>query len=170
MWKIIALVIIFLLAAPICFWFGRNIPFSEQWSLYEALRTTSAIVFGVMGAWIAIVFPVAITNIFSKDYKNKKNEIGKISRLLLPLSISTMILGYILLLGIAAPIFKQFGYFLDHVEIIRGISYSMLGILTLVQLWTLLLALSPGENLLHELVMREDKDEVMNRLTSNKRK
>lgn len=34
-----------------------KVPFSHQWPLYEALRTTAAIIFAVIGAWMAIIYP-----------------------------------------------------------------------------------------------------------------
>ena len=33
----------------VALWYGRKIPFVEQWPLYEALRTTAAIIFAVVG-------------------------------------------------------------------------------------------------------------------------
>jgi len=42
----------------------------EQWPLYESLRNTSAIIFGVMGAWLAIICPDGILDklIYKGDY------------------------------------------------------------------------------------------------------
>ena len=37
--------------------FGADITLSDQWPYFEALRTTTSIVFGVMGALLAVVFP-----------------------------------------------------------------------------------------------------------------
>lgn len=159
-----------LLTAGVCYWFGRAIPFSDQWSLYEALRTTSAIVFGVMGAWIAIVFPSALENIFDKHYENKRQELKKIYRLLLPLTVSTLVLAALLALGVLAPMLKQIVVLRQHVDMVRGVSYALLGVLTLIQLWTLLLSLVPGEQLLFELTKQEGKDQMMKRLTSNQQK
>lgn len=166
----IVFILIFLSVASVCYIYGRNVPFSEQWSLYEALRTTAAIIFGVMGAWIAIVFPNSLTRIFDKSYENKKEEVLKIKRLLFPLSVSTAILAFVLLLGVAAPILKQLSLIQQHVEIGRGLSFSLLGILTLIQLWTLIASLAPGESLLFELAKEEDKSQVLKRLKSNIKK
>ena len=33
---------------------GDKITFSEQWGLYETLRTTASIIFAVVGAWFAM--------------------------------------------------------------------------------------------------------------------
>lgn len=163
-------ILVLLFSAYVCYVFGGNIPFSEQWSLFEALRTTSAIIFGVMGAWIAIVFPTALTNIFDKEFENKKEEVRKISRLLLPLSVSTAILAFVLLLGVVAPIVKQLPLIQGYIGVARGLSFSVLGVLTVVQLWTLLASLAPGESLLFEISKEEDKAKVLKRLQSSIKK
>lgn len=155
------------LVGYVCFIFGARVPFKEQWALYESLRTTASIIFGVMGAWIAIIYPTVLTKIFDKKYAHKKEELKKISRLLSPLLISTLIVVTILIIGIVTPIFKQIMFFQQHVEISRGLSFCMLGILTMTQIWTLLASLAPGENLLFELTKEEDKSQVVKRLKSN---
>lgn len=43
-------------------YFGKNVPFSSQWPLYEALRTTASIIFAVVGAWFAIIYPERLKN------------------------------------------------------------------------------------------------------------
>ncbi len=161
---------IVLIVGYVCYSFGGGIPFEEQSKLYEALRTTAAIIFGVMGAWIAIVYPTILTRIFDKNTKNKKEEVRKISRLLKPLAVSTFILATVLIISIAAPIFKQIDWFVAHTEIFRGISFSIVGILTLVQLWTLIASLAPGEHLLFELRKEEDKSKLVEKLKSNIKK
>ena len=167
--KTLLAIIIFALAGTFYF-FGQKVVFVEQWSLYEALRTTAAIIFGVMGAWIAIVYPNSLTKIFDKNYDNKSAEIQKIKRLLFPLTVSTSILAIVLLLGLLAPIIRQIDFFAKHAEIVRGMSFSTLGILTLVQLWTLIVSLAPGESLLFELAQEDDKSKTIKRLKSNIKK
>lgn len=46
-----------LVAVGTGYYFGKNVPFHEQWPLYEALRTTASIIFAVVGAWLAIIYP-----------------------------------------------------------------------------------------------------------------
>lgn len=52
------------------FFVGDLVSLPVQLDLYEALRDVSAIVFGVMGAWLAIVHPDALSSI------NKSENIG----------------------------------------------------------------------------------------------
>src|SRR5690625_7087270 len=37
--------------------FGGKVTFNEQMPIYDGLRNTSAIIFAVMGAWIALLYP-----------------------------------------------------------------------------------------------------------------
>lgn len=54
--------------------YGRNIRFSEQWPLFEALRNTAAIIFAVIGAWAAIIYPERLKIAFEENGKVEKNQ------------------------------------------------------------------------------------------------
>ena len=88
-------------------WFGRNVPFSEQWPMFEALRTTAAIIFGVIGAWLAIIYPERLKLSFKQNKNGTPSETG-IGQLFSPVVNSTLILGAILVLGVIAPIAKKY--------------------------------------------------------------
>ena len=47
-------------AGALGFYAGREIGLADQWPYFEALRTTSSIIFGVMGALLAIVYPEVV--------------------------------------------------------------------------------------------------------------
>ena len=124
-------------------WLGRDIPFVEQWPMYEGLRTTAAIIFGVIGAWMAIIYPERLKLSF-KPVQNKKphTETG-LGQLFTPVVNSTLVLSFILLIGVVAPIVKRYPIAFD-LQWARGISYGTLVALTLFQLWTVLLTLVPA--------------------------
>lgn len=124
--------------------FGRCIPFSEQWPLFEALRTTAAIIFAVVGAWFAIIYPERLKVSFKGGKDRSENSYG-INRLFTPIVHSTIILSIILILGIVAPIFKRIDFFIQFIDIFRGTSYSLLVALTLWQLITVILSLIPAD-------------------------
>lgn len=126
-------------------WFGRKVPFSEQWPMYEGLRTTAAIIFGVIGAWLAIIYPERLKLSFKRGAQAAPSESG-VGQLFSPVVNSTIVLGAILVIGVIAPIVKQYPLPLN-VEICRGISYGMLVALTLFQLWTVLLTLVPADTI-----------------------
>lgn len=131
------------------FWYGRNIPFATQWPLYEALRTTAAIIFAVVGAWLAIIYPERLRFSGRRDSEAAANpERGEgIGRFFTPIAHSTAILCLILLIGIVAPIAKQLPIVLEHVVVARSLAYGVLVSLTLWQLWTVVLTLVPADEI-----------------------
>ena len=128
-----------------CYLVGCHIPISEQIPLYESLRNTSAIIFGVMGAWIAILYPNALLEIYGKiEIKNSENKSKNIRQLISPMIISTIIVAIVLVVGLIAPVLRSFPFMLQHKEFLRSLSFSLLGALTFMQLWTLLATLAPS--------------------------
>jgi hypothetical protein len=128
-------------------WFGQNVPVAEQWPMFEALRTTAAIIFAVIGAWMAIIYPEKLRLSFRPHQNASVIETAPQTgwgQLFTPVVHSTLILSVVLLLGIIVPALK-------HVELDvpvrywRGTSYGLLVALTLWQLWTVLLTLVPAD-------------------------
>jgi hypothetical protein len=133
-------------AALVAAWIlGAKVPFSQQWPLYEALRTTAAIIFAVIGAWMAIIYPERIKFSLRGGTKPPVESSGRLSALFAPIVHSTLILGAVLLLGVAAPLVRPFQYVRDHVDLFRSISYFALVFLTLWQLLTVILTLIPAD-------------------------
>ncbi len=149
-------------------WLGRDVPFAEQWPMYEGLRTTAAIIFGVIGAWMAIIYPERLKLSFrpAKD-KSQQSETG-VGQLFTPVVNSTLILGVILLLGAIAPIAKR--YQLLDIQWCRGISYAVLMALTLWQLWTVLLTLVPANTIKSFIDQDDERKRVLESLTSLSKK
>lgn len=159
------------LSATLFFYYGQNIPFEKQWSLYDSLRNTSAIIFGVMGAWIALIYPEALSSILDKSKNSETQDKSKdIEKLLSPLLYSTVILASVLLVGIFAPIIKQIPLFTSNYRLVRGISYAFLGFLTLFQLWAVILTLLPADIAKRNLNQLQGKKEVRKRLLSRTQK
>lgn len=119
--------------------FGRHVPFVQQWPLFEALRTTASIIFAVVGAWFAIIYPERLKKSFRGGTAD--NNSAGIHRLFTPIVHSTAILATVLVVGVLAPLLKQFDFILLHKVIFRGISYGLLVFLTLWQLLTVVFSL-----------------------------
>lgn len=128
---------------------GARVPFAQQWPLYEALRNTAAIVFAVVGAWLAIVYPERLKFGLGSHREGEKvaGGAGKVGRLLIPVVHSTVILAVVLLVGLLAPLVREFPIVREHVEIFRACSYVLLAALTLLQVWTVILTLLPASDL-----------------------
>lgn len=134
-------------------YFGRHIAFALQWPLFEALRTTASIIFAVVGAWFAIIYPERL----KKSFRGGDSSGGGagIHNLFTPIVHSTAILAAVLLVGIGAPLLKQFDWILAHRTIFRGISYGLLVFLTLWQLLTVVLSLT-GPDILKRFTSKQE--------------
>lgn len=143
------LIVLWCVAIGAGYFFGRRVPFSEQWPLYEALRTTSAIIFAVVGAWLAIVYPERLRLSISEASGDPKgNGQRHIGVLLSPAVNSTAVLCIVLMVGVLAPLLKRTDLLLAHVDEFRGASYALLVGLTLWQAWTVILTLIPADLIL----------------------
>lgn len=127
------------------FWLGQSVPFNEQWPLYEALRTTAAIIFAVIGAWIAIIYPERLKLSFAEHKKSETKVEGSMGKLFSPIVHSSAILCLVLLIGIIAPVLRVIPALEEYKVLFRGISYGLLVALTLWQLWTVVLTLIPAD-------------------------
>lgn len=151
-----------------CFTYGKNIPYEVQEKMFDALRNTSATIFTIMGIWIAVIYPDGFSETFSSRSSNsqEKKQIERVRKLLYPMVYSTIIFSSVLIFQFFAPIAEQISFFNNNSEIIRGITYAFLGVLTIVQLWTLFLAIVPAEYLLRDLTYSESKKQTFMEMQS----
>ncbi|CAI1947475.1 Uncharacterised protein [Serratia marcescens] len=162
---IITLIIIF------SAYFGKNVPFANQWPLFEALRTTASIIFAVVGAWFAIIYPERLKKSFRGGNTSSDSNGRGITRLFTPIVHSTAILATVLVIGVAAPLVKQFGFVIEHKEFFRGFSYAVLVFLTLWQLFTVLFSLiGPDMVKRHNSEQERSKEAADAVLPSNSKK
>ncbi len=161
--KIIVVIVVFVG----CFYYGQNVSYEIQNTLYEGLRNTSAVIFGIMGIWIAVIYPDVLSNIFKKKERGEiELELRKVNRLLYPLLYSTLALIVVLIVTTLAPLLKLIPFFIKNYMLLRGISYSILGVLTLLQIWALILALIPGDVLNRGLARYLNKVKIADKLHS----
>lgn len=135
------------IASALGYFFGQKIEFSKQWPMFEALRTTAGIIFGVLGAWLAIIYPRAFTQQSSSETEREMIQAEKVlaTKLLTPIRHSTVVLATVLTLGLLAPILQQVVWLSAYTAQLRGVAFLILTYLTLVQLWTIFLSLFPTE-------------------------
>ena len=124
---------------------GAQVPFHNQWPLYEALRATAAIIFAVIGAWLAIIYPEKLRVSFGVMKAEANSGLNGLSALFAPIVHSTLILSAVLLIGVVAPLLRPLAIVRDHLAFCRGVSYGVLVALTLWQLFTVLLTLVPAD-------------------------
>lgn len=126
------------------FYYGQSIPFTQQWPLYEALRNTAAIIFAVVGAWLAIIYPERLKLSFGRTGTEARGN-GNIGLLLTPAVHSTIILVTLLLIGILAPILKQVPLLFPYIDLCRGLSFLILTGLTLWQIVIVIMTIAPAD-------------------------
>lgn len=148
-----------LLTAGLCFWVGDGIEYSAQRPVLIGLRYVSGIVFGVIGAWIAIVNPKELRATIRRrtdDLSGTEQNIELFQRLLSAMRYSTAILVVVLILTVAEPIARQSAFLLDNASIVRRVTFTILGVSAAAQLWSVILAVAPSEE--YEYLLRQDKE------------
>lgn len=143
---------------------GHLVPLGTQASIASSLQNTSAIIFGVMGAWIAIVYPEAMKNIIGKHKDGAENGSDIVHRLLFPMIISTAVLASIVISQpIGAPIAASFTE-PDQQTILRRIAFSGLAVLSTLQFYALLLTLYPLGVASRDVAKAHDRQETQRRM------
>lgn len=128
--------------------FGAPVALKDQWPLFEALRTTTSITFGVMGALLALVYPDAVKNALRGGPNTQDND-GGLNRLITPCGHSAILLVVLVTL---APVLAWLGTFdlkLNPVEVtaFQQFSFSLLCVLSYWQVLILLMVLIPFDDL-----------------------
>jgi hypothetical protein len=140
--KYIVLIVCTISMAAISYYLGYKVRVKEQLEIVTSLREISAIVFGVMGAWIAILYPKSLKDIYRLDVDSNQ-ILGEAKRIFLPIRWATFIvtisLGYTLLY----PALIEAGIPSIFHPAIRGVSFFLIGLLVIAQVYSLILSLIP---------------------------
>lgn len=152
-WRRIVFAFFLVAAAGLCSlaaYLGNRIAFSIQWPLFEALRNTSAIIFAVVGAWLAIIYPEQLKLTFRRKKQASDSSSGTpdMRLILTPAVSSAVILIVILAVGVLAPLAKQVPFALEYTALLRRATFLVLMVLTLWQIAIVVLAILPVDFLL----------------------
>lgn len=150
---------------------GGGITFKEQMPIYDGLRNTSAIIFAVMGAWIALLYPGKLSQAFGKKpYKEKENDIDQIKRLFRPMIYSTIILMVVIGVSFGVPLAKQISFLHPNKEVFRALSFGVIALLTLLQFWSIILTLVPGDAIKDDLDDLKSREEMLERMKPGRKR
>jgi hypothetical protein len=129
-------------AVAVSAYLGRGIPWAKQEPIYSSLFQVSAIIFGVMGAWIAILYPKTLGEILGRRGE-ETDQSRRARKLLNAMKWSTGIVAACLLVQLFAPLAKEVELLRRFKELIRATSMAFVALLVMAQLWTLLFSLLP---------------------------
>lgn len=111
------------------FYYGDRVKGSYQKDIVNFLLTVSAIIFGVMGAWLSII-KVEIQNGLKNAASNEQAEeyMTRARGLIEPISISSIVLMGTIVFTFAYHIFLSIGVSASVIPWLKSISFSLIGL------------------------------------------
>jgi hypothetical protein len=151
-WLLNALLcLISIVALYLLFVAGKNITYEAQSKYFDNVRTIASIIFGVTGAWLAITYPKALSSASaarqaSADDRTEALERASEDSKILIGFVQTMIISIIIIaISLSIPFIKEvlslYQWAIDLKVYFRGVLYSLLGLISVVQLGLLCLTL-----------------------------
>ena len=156
---------IIIAAILLAFAFGYKIRYAEQGPIFQSLRTIAAIIFGVLGAWVGIVYPKGLSYVFHSG-SGDEEQAKQVQKLLIPLRYATVIVACTLVLEIIVPIAKKSDFLVSHASWCRGISFCILIVMVFIQLVSLLLTFAKMDQTEEEMNRKLLLGKMHNQLTA----
>ncbi|PTP74907.1 hypothetical protein [Vibrio splendidus] len=150
---------------------GMDISYSKQASLLAEIRNVSAIIFGVTGAWLALVYPRALasTELALKAANDAVYEQAQHDNDVLLGFIKTIIASIVVIaISVGIPFIKEvavhISFFVEHRNYLRGILFFTIAVLAIAQLYLLLATF-----LQTKLALKDVKRKIAEAKTKNER-
>lgn len=147
--------------------FGAVITLGDQWPYFEALRTTTSIVFGIMGALLAVVFP----EVLKQGLRGTEARAGESNfrRVLLPCANSAILLVFLIVLAPAFAYVKATTVSPASIEEAQQASFCLLCAFTYWQIIILQMVLVPMDILMSNTVVTAARERLRRAIHSNGR-
>lgn len=161
------------------FWIGQDVPYVEQQKLYEMLRNVAGIMFAVFGLWIGLLYPGLRKRVFSRGTATPdvppngieaEPEDRQADHLLQPFFVSLAIVLVTVVVDIAGPVVKRIDWLLQHKGLLRGMSYSLIGVLALAQIFSIFQAMKLTDGLKATISKGRSVKDVKDRIRQNRNK
>lgn len=168
--RTVAFAVVFCIAATSVgagYFFGQNVPMAVQAGLFGLLNTTASIVFAIIGAWLAIVYPERLKLGLRPGMQVTQSHGGdNVSLLLRPAKHSTFLIAILLIIGVSVPLLRQLPWAIDHTLELRGVSYALLITLTW---WEIVIIFSTlfSTDLMERSTKSEDLQRVLSKRFNN---
>lgn len=154
--KYLFFILFFLFNAFLSFKWGGSITIESQTSSVEILQNISSVIFGVMGAWIAIVYPEALSGILKWQNTDNDKQVLAVQKILMPIKIATFVLIYTLLFFWLSPIVSRIEFFLNNKEFFRSLNYFCIGSSFILLLISIIYSFFPMEKV-QNLIKRKNE-------------
>lgn len=152
--------------AAMAYFFGADIAVSTQLKMLDVLRNTATIIFGVMGAWVAILYPRAETRVENGDSK----DVRLMRALLGPVAISALIIVFTVVAHLIGPALREVTWFTSELRCVRVALYFVILAQGSALLYALIFSLRPADYLISELSGKAARNAVIKRLFRNTKK
>ncbi len=160
-----------IIAALLTFIFkGRvvSLSYNDYKDTLGALLNISSIIFAIIGAWIAIVYPRAMARIINKKNSNQNNQseskeshkdANYLSELVEIVMVSALVLMAVLLIQFFAPILK--GLIVNtYIPYVKYLNFSCISFLTIAQFTAIFRVILVNYFFLNELRRNNAKDRI----------
>ena len=159
----VSLLIVFLSFLPAVIYFGQHIPYEDQSSIFDTLRDTAAIIFAILGAWIAIIYPKDLKAIFKLNDSASTQATEVFEKLISSLIIVTFTLITMIFLMPLIALVKNIEFFQQYKMYLRSGLFLYIYVLTWTQIYALLSTLIPNIKMLIDLAKAKSKAKVLGR-------
>lgn len=151
LFAVVVLIILSILGLLLLFKAGMTIPYETQSSYFDNVRTIASIIFGVTGAWLAVTYPKALHSAkAAKDADSRTRNSALIQATedteILIGFVTTMIISIVIIaISLTIPFIKEIlslsQWATNHSGYLRGGMYSLLAVISVVQIGLLVSAL-----------------------------
>lgn len=141
---------------------GRDIPVSVQVGILSALFQAASIIFGILGAWLAIVYPQELQNLFKKDV-NLGEVGGLLERIFFPLRISASVVIFCILHTWLSPLLHLVPIFETYKALVRQANFFLTSLAVLATVWALVGVFYPMDSA--ELHLKSVKNGLARHIT-----
>lgn len=154
---------IFLLIIPVFGIYGKNVPFSDQKDILDSLKDTASIIFAILGAWIAVIYPKDLQKIFKQKSDGEKEDELVFEKLIYSLILITAVLIIMIFSLPIINLIKNIDYFIQYKFILRRVLLVYIYLIALIQAHALFVTLMPNVKILIDMVNARNEREVQER-------
>jgi cytochrome bd-type quinol oxidase subunit 2 len=127
-------------------YYGDRVPAETQANMLTALQATAAIIFGVVGVWLALVYPEALQQLSDLKTGDGTKQSHRVRVLLVGTLVLTISLILSLVIMPIGAVITNTSLFAKHPTWFLRTSFALCVAFSLIQCWVLLLTLYPLSN------------------------